>query len=76
MTEVLIANGKEYRLLESTLPKENFLEAEALLKTIPYFAKETNDPEIIRHALNGLLNAKAFKYYADRYMKDIFLVYF
>lgn len=48
----------------------NFLEAEALLKTIPYFARETNDPEIIRHALNGLLNAKAFTYYADRYLKE------
>ena len=31
---------------------------------------ETNNPEIICHALNGILNAKAFRYYADRYMKE------
>lgn len=41
-----------------------------LLETMPYFARETNDPEFICHALDGILNAKAFKYYADRYMKE------
>lgn len=48
----------------------NFLEITPLLETIPYFAMETNNPEIICHALNGILNAKAFRYYADRYMKE------
>ena len=41
-----------------------------LLETMPYFARETNDPEFICHALDGILNAKAFRYYADRYMKE------
>ncbi len=41
-----------------------------LLETMPYFARETNDPEFICHTLDGILNAKAFRYYADRYMKE------
>lgn len=48
----------------------SFVETKTLLETIPYFARETNDPEFICHALDGILNAKAFRYYADRYMKE------
>ncbi len=48
----------------------DFMEIKPLLETMPYFARETNDPALISLALDGILNAKGFKYYADKYMKE------